>query len=88
MFSKMFKITKPVREFQTGEYTGFGFQFSTKYKDYKTKEYVWTNYKAAIFSKFPNQIALYSSSFVEGGYIELTAEDLRIDSFTTEAGVT
>ena len=87
MFVKMFKINKEVRQFQAGEYIGFGFQFSSKYKNFKTKEDVWTNYKAVVFSKSPAQISFYQSAFVKGTAVALVAEDIVIDTYTNDAGV-
>jgi single-strand DNA-binding protein len=75
------KLNKPANTFQAGESTGFGIRLGVKYRDPKTKEDAWCNYSAVIFAKSPGQIQFYQSALVEGAVIEVTAEQLKIDSF-------
>jgi single-strand DNA-binding protein len=75
------KLNKPANTFQAGESTGFGVRLGVKYRDPKTKEDAWCNYSAVIFAKSSGQIQFYQSALVEGAVIEVTAEQLKIDSF-------
>jgi hypothetical protein len=80
------KLNKPARIFQAGESTGFGIRLGVKYRDPKTKQDEWTNYSAVIFAKAPGQIQFYQNALVEGAIIEVSAEQLKIDSFDGQNG--
>ena len=80
------KLNKSANQFQAGESTGFGFRLGVKYRDPKTKKDEWTNYQAVIFAKAPGQIQFYQSTLVEGSVIEVTCEQLRVDSYDGNNG--
>jgi len=80
------KLNKAARTFQAGESTGFGIRLGVKYRDPKTKQDEWTNYGAVIFAKAPGQIQFYQNALVEGAIVEVSAEQLKIDSFQGDNG--
>ena len=80
------KLNKPARIFQAGESTGFGIRLGVKYRDPKTKQDEWTNYQAVIFAKSPGQIQFYQNALVEGAIVEVSSEQLKIDSFDGQNG--
>ena len=81
------KLNKPARQFQAGESTGFGIRLGVKYRDPKTKQDDWTNYNAVIFAKSAGQIDFYQTALVEGSVIEVSCDQLKIDSFEGDKGV-
>ena len=81
------KLNRAANQFQAGESTGFGVSIGVKYRDPKTKQDDWTNYKAVIFAKSPGQIQFYADALVEGSVIELTGGSLKIDSYEGTNGV-
>lgn len=64
---------------QDGQSTMFAVELSEMMKDYQTGEKAYTNYKAVIFAKTQGQIDYYNSVLVEGNFIVVTAEKLKID---------
>ena len=80
------KLNKAATQFQAGESTGFGVRLGVKYRDPKTKQDEWCNYSAVIFAKSPGQIQFYQSALVEGSVIEVSAEQLSIESFQGNNG--
>jgi len=56
----------------------FAVELSEVIKDYKTGEKTYTNYKALMFAKGA-QIDYYSSVLVEGNFIVVSAEKLKIE---------
>jgi len=80
------KLNKPANQFQAGESTGFGIRLGVKYRDPKTKQDEWTNYSAVIFAKAPAQVQFYQNVLVEGSVIEVSCEQLKIDSFDGQNG--
>ena len=80
------KLNKPANIFQAGESTGFGIRLGVKYRDPKTKEDAWCNYSAVIFAKSAGQIQFYQSALIEGSIVEVSAEQLKIDSFQGDNG--
>lgn len=80
------KLNKDARQFQAGESTGFGIRLGVKYRDPKTKQDEWTNYQAVIFAKAPGQIQFYQNVLVAGSIIEVSAEQLKIDTFNGDNG--
>ena len=80
------KLNKAATQFQAGESTGFGVRLGVKYRDPKTKQDDWCNYSAVIFAKSPGQIQFYQSALVEGSVIEVSAEQLSIESFQGNSG--
>ena len=75
------KLNKPANIFQAGDSTGFGIRLGVKYRDPKTKQDDWCNYSAVLFAKSAGQIQFYTDALVAGAIVEVTAEQLKIDSF-------
>ncbi len=80
------KLNKPAREFQAGEYAGFGIGLGVQYYDRQTKQKEWTNYKIALFTKSPQQIDFYRQSLVAGSVVSVSAKHQKIDSFEGNNG--
>ena len=80
------KLNKAANQFQAGESTGFGIRLGVKYRDPKTKQDEWTNYSAVIFAKAPGQVQFYQSALVEDSIVEVTCDQLKIDSFDGKNG--
>jgi len=80
------KLNKDARQFQAGDSTGFGVRLGVKYRDPKTKKDEWCNYQAAIFAKSPGQIAFYQQSLVEGAVIEVSCDQLAVESYDGQSG--
>ena len=80
------KLNKSANQFQAGDSTGFGIRLGVKYRDPKTKADEWCNYSAVIFAKSPGQIQFYQSALVEGSVIEVSAEQLSIESYEGASG--
>ena len=59
--------------------TMFIIELSEMVKDFKTGEKSYTNYSAAIFAKSPAQIDYYNTSLVEGNYVVVNCEKLKVD---------
>lgn len=64
---------------QDGQSTMFIIELSEMIKDRQTGEKVYTNYSAAIFAKSPAQIDYYNTSLVEGNYVVVNCEKLKVD---------
>ena len=64
---------------QDGQSTMFIIELSEMVKDFKTGEKNYTNYSAAIFAKSPAQIDYYNTSLVEGNYVVVNCEKLKVD---------
>ena len=75
------KLNKAANQFQAGESTGFGIRLGVKFRDPKTKQDEWTNYQAVIFAKAPGQVKFYQDVLIEGSVVEVSCEQLKIDSF-------
>lgn len=54
-------------------------ELSEVIKDYQTNEKSYTNYSAMIFASSQGQRDYYDQSLVEGNWVSLTAEKLKID---------
>jgi single-strand DNA-binding protein len=80
------KLNKPANIFQAGDSTGFGVRVGVKCRDPKTKADAWANYSAVIFAKSPGQIQFYTEALTEGSVIEISAENLLVDSFDGKDG--
>jgi len=80
------KLNKPARIFQAGDSTGFGIRLGVKYRDPKTKQDEWCNYSAVIFAKSPGQVQFYTDVLIENSVVEVSAEQLKIDSFDGDKG--
>ena len=64
---------------QDGQSTMFIVELSEVIKDRQTGEKAYTNYSAAIFAKSPAQIDYYNTSLVEGNFIVVNCEKLKVD---------
>ena len=62
-----------------GQSTMFIVELSEVIKDYKTGEKAYTNYSAMLFAASPAHIDHYSKTIVEGNFIVLTSEKLKIE---------
>tara|TARA_B100000809_G_scaffold266667_1_gene330601 strand:+ start:228 stop:713 length:486 start_codon:yes stop_codon:yes gene_type:complete len=64
---------------QDGQSTMFIIELSEMIKDRQTGEKLYTNYSACIFAKSPAQIDYYNTSLVEGNYVVVNCEKLKVD---------
>ena len=64
---------------QGNEATMFIIELSEMIKDRQTGEKLYTNYSAAIFAKTPAQIDYYNTTLVEGNYVVVNCEKLKVD---------
>ena len=64
---------------QDGQSTMFIIELSEMIKDRQTGEKTYTNYSAAIFAKSPAQIDYYNTSLVEGNFVVVNCEKLKVD---------
>ena len=62
-----------------GQSTMYILELSEVIKDYKTGEKSYTNYSAMLFAASPAHIDHYNKTLVEGNFIVLTAEKLKIE---------
>jgi len=65
-----------VKDFDGG--TMFALELSEMIKDYKTGEKTYTNYRAALFAKTDAHINHYRNTLIQGNFIVLTSEKLKI----------
>lgn len=80
------RLNKAAREFQAGENIGFNIRMGVQYYDRQKKQKEWTNYSAVIFAKPGPQADYYRSVFVEGGIVEVTGENIRLDIYDGQNG--
>ena len=59
--------------------TMFAVELSELIKDYKTGEKTYTNYKAILFAKSEAHVNHYNQTLVEGNFIVITSEKLKLD---------
>tara|TARA_R110000787_G_scaffold167889_2_gene280855 strand:- start:4766 stop:5257 length:492 start_codon:yes stop_codon:yes gene_type:complete len=64
---------------QDGQSTMFIIELAEVIKDRQTGEKTYTNYSAAIFAKTAAQIGYYNTSLVEGNFIVVNCEKLKVD---------
>ncbi len=64
---------------QDGQTTMFIIELSEMIKDRQTGEKLYTNYSAAIFAKSPAQVDYYHTSLIEGNYVVVNCEKLKVD---------
>lgn len=74
------RLNKPAREFQAGKISDSTsvLAFSITIARQKKKE--WTNYSAVVFAAGA-QADYYRSVLVEGGIVEITGENIRVDVY-------
>lgn len=80
------KLNKAATQFQAGESTGFGIRIGEKHYNRESGQSEWTNYKAAVFAKNPNQIAFYQSALIEGAIVSVSGESIKIDRYQGQNG--
>ena len=64
---------------QDGQSTMFIIELSEVIKDRQSGEKAYTNYSAAIFAKSPAQINHYQTTLVEGNFVVVNGEKLKVD---------
>ena len=64
---------------QDGQSTMFIIELSEMIKDRQTGEKMHTNYSAAIFAKSSAQISHYQTTLVEGNFVVVNGEKLKVD---------
>tara|TARA_R100000951_G_scaffold87775_1_gene75714 strand:- start:875 stop:1387 length:513 start_codon:yes stop_codon:yes gene_type:complete len=64
---------------QDGQSKMYILELSEVIKDYQTQEKSYTNYSAMIFAKSQGQKDYYDKSLVEGNWVSLTADKLKVD---------
>tara|TARA_R110000851_G_scaffold105683_4_gene224302 strand:- start:1573 stop:2010 length:438 start_codon:yes stop_codon:yes gene_type:complete len=62
-----------------GQSTMYIVELSEIIKDYKTGQKAYTNYSAMLFAASPAHIDHYNKTIVEGNFIVLTAEKLKVE---------
>ncbi|MAF36337.1 hypothetical protein CL622_04435 [archaeon] len=86
MHSVTGKLNKAASEFAAGEYTGFNVRVGERFYNRESKTNDWTNYSAAIFSNNQSQIQFLRDNLIEGAIVELSGEQIKIDTFTKDNG--
>jgi single-strand DNA-binding protein len=76
-----FKLNENAKEFQAGDYVGFGIRTGIKYQDSRTKQDMWTNYQAAIFAKSPAKIEFYRANLIKNALVVVTGDKLSVEVF-------
>lgn len=64
---------------QDGQSTMFIVELSEMIKDYKSGEKSYTNYSAVLFAKSQAHVDHYNNSLVEGNYIVVSGDKLKVD---------
>ena len=64
---------------QDGQSKMYILELSEVIKDYQTGEKSYTNYSAMIFAKSQGQKDYYDKSLIEGNWVSLTADKLKVD---------
>ncbi|HFK3155234.1 TPA: hypothetical protein ACG1JD_002673 [Citrobacter sedlakii] len=80
------RLNKAAREFQAGDSIGFNIRAGVQYYDRHTKQKEWTNYSAAVFAKPGAQADYYRNVLVEGGIVEITGENIKVDVYQGQNG--
>ena len=65
---------------QDGQSKMYAIELSEATKDYQSGEKSYSNYKALFFAKTPNAIQYYDQVFVEGSFVVVACEKLKIES--------
>jgi single-strand DNA-binding protein len=86
MHSVTGKLNKAASEFAAGEYTGFNVRVGERFYNRESKTNDWTNYSAVIFSNNQSQIQFLRDNLIEGAIVELSGEQIKIDTFTKDNG--
>ena len=65
---------------QEGQSKMYAIELSEMTKDYQSGEKSYSNYKALFFAKTPNAIQYYDQVFVEGSFVVVACEKLKVES--------
>lgn len=80
------RLNKAAREFPAGDSIGFIIRAGVQYYDRQSKQKEWTNYSAAVFAKPGAQADYYRNVLVEGGIVEITGENIKVDVYQGQNG--
>ncbi|EBX9284909.1 hypothetical protein DT187_07500 [Salmonella enterica subsp. enterica serovar Brunei] len=80
------RLNKAAREFKAGENIGFNIRAGVQYYDRQSKQKEWTNYSAAVFANPGAQADYYRNVLVEGGIVEITGENIKVDVYQGQNG--
>lgn len=80
------KLHHPARQFQAGQYMGFGLSVGVKYFDKQQNQEFYTNYEAVVFAKDPKQLEFYQSALVAGAIIEINGDKQRVKQYPVTGG--
>jgi hypothetical protein len=86
MHSITVRLNKAAREFAAGESIGFQIRAGVQYYDRQNKQKEWTNYSAVVFAKAGSQADFYRSILVEGGVVEISGENIKVDVYEGQNG--
>ena len=64
---------------QKGGWKMFAVELSESWKDFKTQERKYTNYRATLFASSPGAIQYYNEVLVEGAIVSVTCDQLQIN---------
>lgn len=80
------RLNKAAREFQAGDSIGFNIRAGVQYYDRQSKQKEWTNYSAVVFAKPGAQADYYRNVLVEGGIVEITGDNIKVDVYQGQNG--
>ncbi|MFS7306563.1 hypothetical protein [Rahnella inusitata] len=86
MHSITVRLNKAAREFAAGDSVGFQIRAGVQHYDRQSKQKEWTNYSAVIFAKAGAQADFYRSVLVEGGVVEVSGENIKVDVYEGQNG--
>lgn len=72
---------------QKGEWKMYAVELSESWKDFKTQERQYTNYRATLFASSPGAIQYYDEVLVQGGVVSLSSETLLVNQREHEGKV-
>jgi hypothetical protein len=64
---------------QKGGWKMYAVELSESWKDFKTQERNYTNYRATMFASSPGAIQYYDEVLVEGSIVSISCEQLQIN---------
>lgn len=80
------RLNKAAREFQAGDSIGFNIRAGVQYYDRQSKQKEWTNYSAVVFAKPGAQADYYRNVLIEGGIVEITGDNIKVDVYQGQNG--
>lgn len=66
-------------ESQKGAWKMYAVELSESWKDFKTQERKYTNYRATMFASSPGAIQYYDEVLVEGSIVSISCDHLQIN---------